>query len=186
MASIVAGSQHSTDYRHSPCYYQAGDPNSTWVPVAPFKREDLDTSVFWLSQNSVEYLQPTSDPFYLADGTEQGFVGIGPNNWVNVMACADQYQICNPVNDVCLPWGGINSLILSEPTKVNGLALSPAQMVTWSRLVLASLASNTHQSVAKLGPGGTTPYLCAGRLRLTSTSTFGPRLARWKHLGWSS
>ena len=106
--------------------------------------------MFWLSQNAVEYNHPTSDPFFFANGSFSGTWGVQANYWVNVMACADKHQFCNPNTNSCAEWGGYNSIL----QQVSTIGYNPAQLATASRFVEPVITANTWSSVGKLGPLG--------------------------------
>jgi hypothetical protein len=131
-------------------FWQPDMNGTNWDPVSPFNRSDSDLSMFWLSQNSIEYDQPTFDPLYFANGTFKGTWGFQGNHWVNVMACADKHQFCNPVTNSCAPWGGFNSIM----PQLLSLSYNPAQLSTASRLHLPAVSADTWSSVGKLGPAG--------------------------------
>jgi len=78
------------------------DGDQAWLPVSALNVSNADISAHFLAQNSVQYLAPVLDPWLSANqlynDSEPGLELIlyGPDAFVSVMACTDQYQICNP------------------------------------------------------------------------------------------
>lgn len=64
--------------------------------------KNADVSIAFLAQNGVEYLSPVSDPWFSANQVSNlsilnnPVVFNVPDEYLNVMACIDQHQICNP------------------------------------------------------------------------------------------
>jgi hypothetical protein len=85
--------------------YAVAAPNGTipialggWAPAAPLQRFDADVTLLMLAQNAITYLAPSDDPWMPAH-TE--VPGNHAPSWfgdhdLNLMGCAEQYQICNP------------------------------------------------------------------------------------------
>ncbi|KAH8648581.1 hypothetical protein BX600DRAFT_442867 [Xylariales sp. PMI_506] len=125
-----------------------------------YEEATADTLVgYILDQNHIGYLQPTSDPWFTANITQfnlilaSGFnlTGYEPNNFLDLMLCAEQYTLCNPVSGSCSAPDGLNQL--AAVIAGNQPDLTPAQQATAFRISIAT-------TYASLGIGG--PH--AGRL----------------------
>src|SRR2546430_971756 len=102
-----------------PVYSNAGT-NSGWTPIPTFNRTDADVSIYFLAANCLTYLSPVTDPLFSAT-FQQNFSSLVvyvPDYDITVMRCADQYQICNPTNQVCTSLGG--QRILSQQVSTLG------------------------------------------------------------------
>jgi hypothetical protein len=101
-------------------------------------------------------MDPVYDPWFLANGTSQRVIGSDtlalPNNYVNVMACADQFVFCNPTTSVCTPASGMHGAEAHAVTR-NTPGFNAAQLVTAGRILIALTNSNTYNSVIGLGAG---------------------------------
>lgn len=79
-----------------------GAENQTWFPVSAVKVKNADVSVAFLAQNSIQYTLPVSDPWFSAHQffnyslPNNPIILYGPDQFLNAMACIDQYQMCNP------------------------------------------------------------------------------------------
>ncbi|KAI8680507.1 hypothetical protein NCS57_00331900 [Fusarium keratoplasticum] len=139
-------------YLLTPVFASAGVKGS-WVPSPSFNRTDADVSVYFLSQNSLVYLEPVNDPWFLANGayqeTIQGENLNRPNHYVNTMLCTDQFVYCNPTTGVCTPPAGINAAMSYIDQNTPGF--NPTQKITASRINAALVNSNTYNSVINLG-----------------------------------
>lgn len=159
-----------------------------WTPIPDFNRTDADVTVFFLSQNSVAYYTPVFDAWFLSSGavnetdhtTNRTF--FFPDYSVNIMACADQYALCNPSTSLCSQAGGLNDL-----TRHGILANAPQfnlpQMITAGRLSLAAIVSSTYESV--VGVGGAAASLYASSYLQDNLSPGLPD-DQWRRevLGW--
>jgi hypothetical protein len=136
-----------------PYVHNAGVANSTWNPIPALNRTDADVSILFMSQNSLTYYKPVYDPWFLANGSFYFVKGelLLPNHFVNVMACADQYRICNPTTGGCTPYVGNQQLQLAT----SEIHLNSEQVATVQRLV--NSVSGIYDSVDGLGAGGISP-----------------------------
>ncbi|KAE9367250.1 hypothetical protein N431DRAFT_350195 [Stipitochalara longipes BDJ] len=80
------------------------DPD--WTPISQLNRTDADIVLFFLGANSISYISPVDDPWFAAHRHHISNIGVTENTWrsdafIQVLACADQYQICNPGTDQC-------------------------------------------------------------------------------------
>jgi hypothetical protein len=126
-----------------------------WTPIPPLQVTDANTAAFFLSSNSVEYLSPVTDPWFMAttpDNITSGTVvkeTFTANEYVSAMACIDQYQICNPNKSPysCTVLGQMNQML-------NGtleIDLNPTQNATAQRVGPYLTMSNTEYTVNYLG-----------------------------------
>ncbi|KAI4269529.1 MAG: hypothetical protein L6R38_007434 [Xanthoria sp. 2 TBL-2021] len=134
----------------------AGSVHEGWKPIPALLRTDGDLSMFFLTPNSVSYHEPVIDPFYAATSTFQITVG-GRNTtyyqsdfFVNVMACVDQHQFCNPSTDQCTPLTGALALA-SANSAISRLNLNFAQYFTALMIDLHLVELSTYNSVRSRG-----------------------------------
>ena len=112
----------------------------------------------FLAANNVKYEAPVLDPFFsataptppmqLSDGSNHTYYE--SDYLVNVLACTDQYQICNAANKKCTSLTG-HSLLQEEVTNLN---LNDVQRSTALRLDYATTFQSTYSSVRSRGAGG--------------------------------
>ncbi|KAL9026518.1 MAG: hypothetical protein Q9180_007472 [Flavoplaca navasiana] len=126
----------------------AGSARRAWEPIPAVNRTDGDISIFFLTANSVSYQEPVIDPFYIAttpkpiQGTDANLTFYSPDFMVNVMACVDQHQFCNPFTRQCTPLNGV--LVLGSG--ITQLNLNAAQYTT-ALLINLHLAELTTYSI---------------------------------------
>ncbi|KAL9638460.1 MAG: hypothetical protein Q9164_001539 [Protoblastenia rupestris] len=126
-----------------------------WKPIAALNRSDADVTIVFLAPNAVKYESPVLDPFFSAitlsepmtfsDGSS--FSYYEADFAVNVLACTDQYQFCNPINQKCTPLTGIN-LLMKSTTR---LGLSDVQYATMLRIQYAVTFLATYSSIRSRG-----------------------------------
>jgi hypothetical protein len=130
------------------------DGDQAWLPVSALNVSNADISAHFLAQNSVQYLAPVLDPWLSANqlynDSEPGLELIlyGPDGFVSVMACTDQYQICNPGSS---PYDC--TIVGSQKDLREGflqIGLNPYQLATARRLALALEWTSTYQTVLSL------------------------------------
>ena len=116
---------------------------------------NADISAHFLAQNSVQYLAPVADPWLAANqlyndsGSGIDVVLWGPDEYVSVMACIDQYQLCNPNSS---PYDC--TILGSQKDLRKGflqIGLNPYQLATARRLALALIWTSTYETVLSLG-----------------------------------
>lgn len=118
-----------------------------------------------MAQNSVMYLSPVSDPWYSAnqvfnDSSPGDSITLyAPDQYVSVMACVDQHQICNPNTS---PY---TCTIIGSAQDINQgyleIGLNDYQMATALRLSYALRLTGTFDTIKLLG---TTALLARDRL----------------------
>ena len=105
----------------------------------------------------MRHLAPNYDPWFSANGTNNltfdDYTFVFEDRFVSVLACAEQYVLCNPSASKCsLPTGLFS---LAEQLTLNRIVLgwNPAQFATADRIVGALGNTGVFNTVANLGPG---------------------------------
>ncbi|KAI1627942.1 hypothetical protein EDD37DRAFT_286894 [Exophiala viscosa] len=141
-------------YQITPVYALDGGQTS-WYPVSALNVSNADVSAHFLSQNSIQYLASVADPWLSSNqlfndsSSAIDLVLWGPDQYVDVMACIDQYQLCNPNSS---PYDC--TILGSGKDLRNGfleLGLNAYQLVTARRLALALILTSTYHTVNGLG-----------------------------------
>jgi hypothetical protein len=131
------------------------DGNRVWQPVAALDVPNADISIHFLAPNSVSYVDPVHDLWFSATQFSNGS-GIGvtlltyqPDRKVSVMACTDQYQICNPGSSpfTCTILGSELDLNLS----ISQIGLNSYQAATAQRFMRLLAWTSTYETVFDLG-----------------------------------
>ena len=121
---------------------------------------NADISLFFLASNSIAYLAPVKDPWFSAQTPFQISTSIFPNspatayesdNYVSVMGCIDQSQICNPLTAPysCTILGSLNDMAVDRLH----IGLNPYQMATSNRVIWGLMSSLTFGTVNHLTTG---------------------------------
>lgn len=114
---------------------------------------NADVSAHFLVQNSVQYFSPVSNPWLSAhqvfsdSSSGQSLILYGPDEYITVMACTDQYQISNPTTADCTTLG--SQLNLRTAAKLIGL--NSYQLATADRLYNGLIQTTTYAIVYHLG-----------------------------------
>ncbi|KAI4276395.1 MAG: hypothetical protein L6R38_005678 [Xanthoria sp. 2 TBL-2021] len=133
----------------------AGGADRGWEPIPALSRTDGDVSIFFLTANSVTYQEPVIDPFYIATTPEQkqfndaNLTFYSPDFVINVMACVDQHQFCNPFTRQCTPLNG--AMVLNANRGITQLNLNVAQYTTALLIILHIAELTTYSSVHSRG-----------------------------------
>ncbi|EXJ72608.1 uncharacterized protein A1O5_03754 [Cladophialophora psammophila CBS 110553] len=133
-----------------------------WLPISQLDPVDADLTIIFLASNAIKYSTPNSDPFFSANF----YVELGSWNGVNlsyfsadefvsVMACADQYQYCSlgdghavdrskctPLTGYQQAWTALNSTAVN----LNGMQYGVA-----SRIALNSRGLSTFHAIGGRG-----------------------------------
>jgi len=129
---------------------------SPWEPIPDFTRTDADVSVHFLNQNDVRYLAPVYDPWFSANGTytvTSGNTTIYLSDyWVKIVACAEQYIICNPSASKCSSPTGVLGLA-KHVARNSTLGWNPAQFATADRIFAALINTDVGNIATNLGAG---------------------------------
>ncbi|KPI39496.1 uncharacterized protein AB675_5103 [Cyphellophora attinorum] len=133
-----------------------------WNPIDELARTDADISLIFLAPNSIQFYKPNTDPMFAATtkfdaGSTASIDGTyyTSDNWVNIMACTDQYQYCHPNSnpadnkDQCTPLTDYATAWTSiyDP-KLN---LNDVQQLVASRIALNSRALSIHHGISGRG-----------------------------------
>jgi len=128
----------------------------SWHLIPDFARTDVEVSVYFLGLNDVVYLSPVYDVWFSAHGTYSatidGIKYIGSDDYVGVMACVEQYVICNLVVSKCSSPASIFSLANQLPVLNRTLGWNTAQEATADRMLGAVINSGVFNIVGLLGP----------------------------------
>lgn len=137
--------------------FAGADHHSAWEPIPALNRTDGDISIFFLAPNSVTYQEPVTDPFYSATTVTPLLVGgrnltfYSPDYLVNVMACMDQHQFCNPSTRQCTPLMGAYVLGSTDNNKLDQLNFNVAQYTTAQHINLHLPYLTTYHNVHTRG-----------------------------------
>lgn len=136
------------------------------------RRDDADVSIVFMTANSISYDDMVHDPFFAADQECKSF-NLDDRNFtyclsnsstycfphsnpltfmliyvdVNVMACVDQHQFCNPNNDQCTDLTSSNTA--AELAKTIGM--NSVQQFIITRFELQLVHSSLYSSLAGRG-----------------------------------
>jgi hypothetical protein len=122
---------------------------SAWDPVPLLNRTDADVTLMMLNQNDIAYLEPSDDPWVPAHHESNG-IWVGDAD-VNIMACIDRYQICNPNKgnglSACTKLSG-EVLVLAElGLPGNAADLNYHQLWTAGRILEVAIMMNMYHAV---------------------------------------
>ena len=116
-----------------------------WNPIPALNRTDADVSLYFLASNGVLYKDRVDDPIFNATIPVNSETLGGTNHtywtssqYVNVLGCAEQYQICNPVTNRC------TEFTISTPTferEMPQIGLNDVQIITAKRMARALFGS---------------------------------------------
>jgi hypothetical protein len=134
-------------------YFADSPEMSWWKPDPLLNRTDADVTLMMLNQNAVDYSAPSDDPWMPAHKP------IG-SNWeadhaLNLLACLDQYQICNPNkgNDptACTKLSGEVPVTAELESPGNAVGLNKPQYWTVTRILPVALLMNMFNIVQGRG-----------------------------------
>lgn len=142
-----------------PCYSAtAADLDSPlWQSIPELAQTDADLTLIFLAPNAIKYSYPNSDPFFSANYYVEGGSYAGVNlsyfsadEYVNVMACQDQYQYCNSdEKDKCTPLTGYQQAYAAINSTNVGLNMIQESIAT--RIILNSRTLSTYHSIGGRG-----------------------------------
>ena len=123
-----------------------------WQPVPDFNRTDADSTMFFLTQNSIRYTDQVYDPIFNASMPEtvNGNVYYRHSVYVDVMLCSDQYNLCNLDSGDCSGFAGVADV--KQAWK--HLNFNDAQQATANRVTMAMGSLGTWRSVSGLAEKG--------------------------------
>ena len=136
-----------------PFYSFSGEKDEIFRVIPELSRDDADVTIMFLAPNTISYRSPVYDPWFMA--TTKSNLSDERNTlqqyeadyYVRPLACADQYQFCNPGKNICTPLTG------SHPATANidSLLLSRLQNETFVDLNYALQMMSTYFSVHSRG-----------------------------------
>ena len=132
--------------------------SALWEPIPELVQTSADLTLIFLAPNSIKYTYPNNDPFFGANYyVELGsFNGVNlsyfsADEYVNVMACQDQYQYCNRNHpDKCTPLTGYQqayAAVLNSTT----LDFNTVQESVAARIILNSRTLSMYHSIGGRG-----------------------------------
>ena len=134
-------------------------PNATagWLPIPELARKDADISLIFLAPNAIKFYELNTDPMFsatiAADAGSTSQVDASyflSDEFVNVMACTDQYQYCHPQNpSKCTPLTDYATAWLSIYSPE--LHLNKIQQAVASRIALQSRTLSIHHGISGRG-----------------------------------
>lgn len=133
---------------------------SGWKPIAELNRTDADLSIMFLSQNSISYAEPVDDPMFSAHiafdfgSLNLDFSYYTGNYYVNVMACTDQYQICNPHNQACTGLMGVHQVLPYITYNNDKLSLNNMQQAISIRMMRHAFETSFHSIIVAQAENG--------------------------------
>jgi hypothetical protein len=114
---------------------------------------NADTTANFLASNSISYYAPVEDPWFsahVAFNATKTLPAYEADDYVNVMGCIDQYQLCNPSSFPyrCTIIGSQKDFIIGYQE----IGLNDYQTATADRLRYSLSFSTMYQTVNYLGP----------------------------------
>ena len=161
-----------------------------WNPSKKLIRTDADVSIIFIAGNSMTFLETCEDPVFGANYEVRGTVQVyyQPDEWAVPIACAERYKICNPQNDQCTEWSGIEGLLNATDL----IGVSDAQANVTGRMVMAAQYSPAHFQTMTRGASALRALESASGLVLQTlpsnqweievSSWFDTGLSRLQHL----
>ncbi|KAI0416096.1 hypothetical protein F5X98DRAFT_388372 [Xylaria grammica] len=104
---------------------------SSWLPIPELNSTQGDGTIFFISSNSLLFVEPCDDPVFSAHIPQQlvndnttMYVGDNP---AGVLSCLEQYQVCSVESNVCSIVGSSGDVHLEVTEK---MSLTPMQVGT--------------------------------------------------------
>lgn len=136
----------------------AADLDSTeWQSIPELAQTEADLTLIFLAPNSIKYIYPNNDPFFSANYYVDlgSYAGVNlsyfsADEYVNVMACQDQYQYCNGGDkNKCTPLTGYQQAYAAINSTKVGLNMIQESIAT--RIILNSRTLSTYHSIGGRG-----------------------------------
>jgi hypothetical protein len=125
---------------------------NAWVPIPALNRTDADISIIMITPNSMRFVAPNNDPVFGAhemssylDYQGRNHSWYSPQYYVSIIACAEQYQICNPLNATCTPLVG--SMTLLRQSLAPEVGLNVVQQSIMDRISTVLMYTSIYQTV---------------------------------------
>ncbi|KAK3216799.1 hypothetical protein GRF29_1g994803 [Pseudopithomyces chartarum] len=116
--------------------------SSSFLPRKELNTTDGDIFLLFLAAHAVNFAKPTSDPWFSAHRPSPGFLNrtyYFTDHLLSPLGCVEQFQYCNPHNQICTPLSGI---VPATAAAKFDLGLSPMQNATVDLLINAIYANN--------------------------------------------
>jgi hypothetical protein len=127
-------------------------PENAWSPIPALNRTDADIGIVMINPNSIRFVAPNNDPVFGArqmasytDSQGQTHSWYLPEYYVSIIACAEQYQICNPLNGACSPLVG--ALPLMRRSLAPDVGLNAVQQIIMERIYMILQFTSVYQTV---------------------------------------
>lgn len=160
-------SMDSIGYKLSSASWTAGSDATVagWKPIPELNRTDADIVIMFLSQNGIIYAEPVDDPMFSAHrpmgfGLVTDLTYYQADWFVNIMACVDQFQVCNPNTQQCSGLMGVQQIIPFIVYENDKLGLNLIQQAITTRLALHSLDSLISTTIFTQAEGGLAAQEC--------------------------
>jgi hypothetical protein len=135
-------------------YFRSFSSTGGWTPITALQVSNADITAIFLASNGVSYINPVSDPWFSAHTSlnlsQSGILNEAyrADSYVSVMACTDQYQLCNPTSSPlnCTILGSVQD-VLAGTQQIN---LTPYQLASADRLIPLLIASSIFSTVNDL------------------------------------
>ncbi|TVY39346.1 hypothetical protein LSUB1_G002876, partial [Lachnellula subtilissima] len=160
---------------------------NNWTPISDFNRTDADSTMFFLSTNGVDNMDPVTDPLFAATRAVNKTLNSGAvatryisTAYTSAMGCIEQFQICNPSKSppLCTPlvkWGDLGDY-------VEKIGLNDLQYSTATTMFVASLQSKLWAAVN--GRDGSSLKAQSTVLSLTQVAALPPNQWQLELDGW--
>ena len=126
--------------------------DGAWVPISALNRTDADVSMVMITPNSMRFDTRNNDPVFGAhdmssylDFQGQNYTWYSPRYWVSIIACAEQYQVCNPSTGACTPLVGTMSLL--QQSLAPKVGLNAIQQSVMERIAVVGPYTSVYQTV---------------------------------------
>ncbi|EUC40139.1 hypothetical protein COCMIDRAFT_109565 [Bipolaris oryzae ATCC 44560] len=133
---------------------------NTWEPIPELSVPNTDVNVLFLQPNSILYATPVYDPWFdatygplIATLTRGNITVYASNQPAKALACAQQYQFCNPSlpQDIsCTPPMGIHEAVIAASSTLFKEKNS-RDAFDWSALAIRYMANGFTEIVTILG-----------------------------------
>lgn len=165
-------------------------------PIPALNRTDADVTIMFLASNAVSYESPVLDPWFHATFAQTftdlngiNFTQYSADIWVGVLACADQYQFHNPVNERSTPLTSMSGLV----NETDKLEFNKIQNATVMSLYNSAHYQLTYYSVFSQGARAlraydssssdvTSPGLPKNQWQIEATQMFSVSMAKLQQM----
>ncbi|KAF2474435.1 uncharacterized protein BDR25DRAFT_385987 [Lindgomyces ingoldianus] len=141
-----------------PALYPTG--TNDFIPIPPLTRQDADVSLMYVSAPGIRFSAPVDDPWLSAHKPATNLVEHETNQTrpsyiqdepAGIMACATQYQYCNPSTKECEPLRGLIDPRKGTPLKKIFPNKRQFDTLSWADGNLVSNFFSSHGLVGFIG-----------------------------------